>query len=128
MEKNTKILLGVAAAGVVAYLVLKPKKAVLNTNVPTNDLDLDNLVRVKGERDSDVDPNLIKMANMGSSTQYTYNDKNGVIVMKYVSGVANGNIVTYRREDDVEGGGKNIYEYDRNGVFINKRFDSGIRY
>jgi hypothetical protein len=27
MEKNTKILLGVAAAGVVAYLVLKPKKS-----------------------------------------------------------------------------------------------------
>jgi hypothetical protein len=26
MEKNTKILLGLAAAGVVAYLVLKPKK------------------------------------------------------------------------------------------------------
>ena len=28
MEKNTKILLGLAAAGVVAYLVFKPKKAV----------------------------------------------------------------------------------------------------
>ena len=27
MENNTKILLGVAAAGVVAYLVLKPKKS-----------------------------------------------------------------------------------------------------
>jgi hypothetical protein len=127
MEKQTKILLGLAAAGIVAYLVLKPKKVVANTNVPANDLDLDNLVRVKGERDSDVDPNLIKMANKGSSTQYTYNDKNGVIVMKYVSGVANGSIVTYRREDEVEGG-KNIYEYDKNGVFINKRFDSGIRY
>ena len=28
MEKQTKILLGLVAAGVVAYLVLKPKKAV----------------------------------------------------------------------------------------------------
>jgi hypothetical protein len=28
MEKQTKILIGLAAAGVVAYLVLKPKKAV----------------------------------------------------------------------------------------------------
>jgi hypothetical protein len=27
MERNTKILLGLAAAGVVAYLVLKPKKS-----------------------------------------------------------------------------------------------------
>jgi hypothetical protein len=34
MEKNTKILLGLAAAGVVAYLVFKPKKAVAAT--PTN--------------------------------------------------------------------------------------------
>jgi hypothetical protein len=32
MEKNTKILIGVAAAGVVAYLVLKPKKAVAVEN------------------------------------------------------------------------------------------------
>jgi hypothetical protein len=33
MEKNTKILLGLATAGVVAYLVLKPKKAVASTYV-----------------------------------------------------------------------------------------------
>jgi len=35
MEKNTKILigLGVAAAGVVAYILLKPKKAVSSNNV-----------------------------------------------------------------------------------------------
>jgi hypothetical protein len=32
MEKQTKILLGVAAAGVVAFLVLKPKKATAQTN------------------------------------------------------------------------------------------------
>jgi hypothetical protein len=32
MEKQTKILLGVAAAGVVAYLILKPKKATAQTN------------------------------------------------------------------------------------------------
>ena len=32
MEKNTKILLGLAAAGVVAYLVLKPK-VLANTQV-----------------------------------------------------------------------------------------------
>jgi hypothetical protein len=32
MEKNTKILLGLAAAGVVAYLLLKPKKAVSSNN------------------------------------------------------------------------------------------------
>jgi hypothetical protein len=31
MEKNTKILLGLAVAGVVAYLVLKPKKATAQT-------------------------------------------------------------------------------------------------
>ena len=38
MEKQTKIVLGLAAAGVVAYLVLKPKKAVTSTNVqPYND-------------------------------------------------------------------------------------------
>jgi len=35
MEKQTKILLGLAAAGVVAYLVFKPKKAVVqNTTDP----------------------------------------------------------------------------------------------
>jgi hypothetical protein len=33
MEKQTKILIGLAAAGVVAYLVLKPKKAVASTSV-----------------------------------------------------------------------------------------------
>ena len=32
MEKQTKILLGVAAAGVVAFLILKPKKATAQTN------------------------------------------------------------------------------------------------
>ena len=32
MEKQTKILLGLTAAGVVAYLVLKPKKAVAQTS------------------------------------------------------------------------------------------------
>ena len=32
MEKRTKILIGLAAAGVVAYLVLKPKKAVVVEN------------------------------------------------------------------------------------------------
>ena len=32
MEKQTKILLGVAAAGVVAYLILKPKKATAQTS------------------------------------------------------------------------------------------------
>ena len=33
MERNTKILIGVAAAGVVAYLVFKPKKAVASTPI-----------------------------------------------------------------------------------------------
>jgi len=32
MEKQTKILLGVAAAGVVAFLILKPKKATAQNN------------------------------------------------------------------------------------------------
>jgi hypothetical protein len=32
MEKQTKILLGLAAAGVVAYLVFKPKKAVASSS------------------------------------------------------------------------------------------------
>jgi hypothetical protein len=32
MEKNTKILLGLAAAGVVVYLATKPKKAVANAS------------------------------------------------------------------------------------------------
>ena len=39
MEKETKILLALAAAGVVAYLVLKPKKAVAETKDIPNDLD-----------------------------------------------------------------------------------------
>jgi hypothetical protein len=39
MDKQTKILIGLAAAGVVAYLVLKPKKAVAKSNLPPfNDL------------------------------------------------------------------------------------------
>ena len=36
MEKQTKILLGLAVAGVVAYLILKPKKAIASTK-PIND-------------------------------------------------------------------------------------------
>jgi hypothetical protein len=35
MEKNTKILLGLAAAGVLAYLVLKPKKVITNSYFPS---------------------------------------------------------------------------------------------
>ena len=35
MEKQTKIILGLAAIGVVAYLVLKPKKAVVVAAEPT---------------------------------------------------------------------------------------------
>ena len=35
MEKQTKIVLGLAAAGVVAYLVLKPKAEVVTQNTPT---------------------------------------------------------------------------------------------
>lgn len=34
MEKQTKILIGLALAGVVAYLVFKPKKAVTKSNLP----------------------------------------------------------------------------------------------
>ena len=37
MEKNTKILLGVAAAGVVAYLVFKSKKPKSQVNSATKD-------------------------------------------------------------------------------------------
>ena len=33
MERNTKILIGLAAAGVVAYLVLKPKKAIASAPI-----------------------------------------------------------------------------------------------
>ena len=36
MERNTKILIGLAAAGVVAYLVLKPKNAKNSTSTVPN--------------------------------------------------------------------------------------------
>jgi hypothetical protein len=35
MDKNTKILLGLAAASVVAYLIFKPKKQVVSQSTPT---------------------------------------------------------------------------------------------
>ena len=48
MEKQTKILLGLAAAGVVAYLILKPKKVIANTNIKP-------MVTDKG-----IDPNKVR--------------------------------------------------------------------
>jgi hypothetical protein len=60
MEKNTKILigLGVAAAGVVAYLVFKPKNnnatpAELDYSKPPNSITLSNLKFVESGNEAD---------------------------------------------------------------------------
>jgi hypothetical protein len=88
-----------------------------------DELGIDSLVRVKGERDSDIDPNLIKVAARGGSQQYTYKDKNGERVMKYID--TNG-VVTYSKKENLASGGENNYEYDRNGVLLRKWFFDGI--
>lgn len=54
MEKNTKILLGVAAVGVVAYLVFKNKKP--NPNINTeNTGTLSSIAMSKDERDCSIE-------------------------------------------------------------------------
>lgn len=87
-----------------------------------DELGIDSLVRVKGERDSDIDPNAIRMAARGGTQSYTYKDKNGGIVYKIVR---NG-VVTYSKTERLASGGENYYDYDRNGVLISKSFFDGI--
>ena len=149
MFGEKRILLGAAiGAAVVAYLVYKNKKAAKNETITPNEdikksggtfgntfgnvaiydaskdeLGINSLVRVKGERDSDIDPYLMKMAAQGGSQQYTYKDKNGGIIMQYID--TNG-VVTYAKTEKVSSGGENNYEYDRNGILIRKWFFNGI--
>jgi len=70
MEKQTKILLGVGAV-IAAYLILKPTKAVAQTDVVNKKLDIDSLERVPSPDDT---PEM----SLGGTTR-TYKDKNGVI-------------------------------------------------
>jgi hypothetical protein len=69
MEKQTKILIGLASIGVVAYLLFKSKKQVVQTT--SKKLDIDSLERVPS---SDDTPEMILGA-----TRRTYKDKDGVI-------------------------------------------------
>jgi hypothetical protein len=87
-----------------------------------DELGTGSLVRVKGERDSDIDPNAIRRAAKGGTQSYTYKDKNGGIVTQVVR---NG-VVTYHKTENLASGGENYYDYDRNGVLISKSFFDGI--
>jgi hypothetical protein len=82
MEKNTKILIGIGAA-IAAYLILKPKKAVVAQTIvnkePSKKIDVDSLERVPSPDDT---PEM----SIGS-TRRTYKDKDGVIY-KYIWGSA----------------------------------------
>jgi hypothetical protein len=62
MEKNTKILLGIGAA-IVAYLILKPKKAA-DKKVVNNDLTLIELNKIAKDKKTTVEDLLL---NRGSS-------------------------------------------------------------
>lgn len=91
-------------------------------NPVKDELGIGSLKRVKGERDSDIDPNAIRMAAKGGTQSYTYKDKNGDIVTQVVR---NG-VVTYYKTENLASGGENYYEYDRNGVLTSKSFFDGI--
>ena len=136
MEKNTKILIGLAAIGVVAYLLLKPKKAVTKSNIPPfNDfpdrsklpINLNNLM-------NGVSPDLSKYnqdLDLSSLTQDTTSPN----INKLIDREGN----TIFREDDngfsgytkiinLSQGGDIIIDYNLNGKFIKSSYDNGIRY
>ena len=118
MEKQTKILLGLAAAGVVAFLVLKPKKAATSTtissedniasnNVPnqelyTTSINVADLVCDKN-RVGDVSKNCI---NEETQLQYLYMPTLNLFNIKQAA--------FYTLEKDGR-----VYYYDVNGKFLN---------
>jgi hypothetical protein len=80
MEKNTKILLGLAAAGVVAYLVLKPKKATAQTisnGSPSTKTDSNSII------DAITGGDAKKVTNTTSTTTRTTTRPASEITQKY---------------------------------------------
>ena len=115
MDKNTKILLGLAAAGVVAYLVLKPKKAVAAKKFPN---DFPDTGKILSNRYDNLDlstltqdassPNLNKLVDKDGNTVF----REGTGYTKFIA----------------MNQGDTIIEYDLDGKFLNSSYDNGIRY
>jgi hypothetical protein len=95
MERNTKILIGVAAAGVVAYLVLKPKNTMVNFMGMNKNLE--EFSKKRGEGAAKISQNAKDSGGLSLLTYYHFNVKE-----PYYKQAQNGSLDLLKSKKEVE--------------------------